>query len=94
MPTLNNDTVSKLPLAAAGQYIERDDKLPGFFTQAVEIYFRQLLQVAQQFAVFFGFRQLACNIDNMLHKEFNSLELIRQAVRLRIAGLLVHLELL
>lgn len=31
MPTLNNDTVAKLPLAAAGQYIERDDKLPGFF---------------------------------------------------------------
>jgi hypothetical protein len=31
MTTLNNDTVSKLPLAVAGQYIERDDKLPGFF---------------------------------------------------------------
>lgn len=31
MPTLNNDTVAKLPLAAASQYIERDDKLPGFF---------------------------------------------------------------
>lgn len=31
MPTLNNDTVAKLPLAAAGQYIERDDKLPDFF---------------------------------------------------------------
>ncbi len=27
MPTLNNDTVAKLPLAAAGQYIERDDIL-------------------------------------------------------------------
>lgn len=31
MPTLNNETVAKLPLAASGQYIERDDKLPGFF---------------------------------------------------------------
>lgn len=31
MPTLNNETVAKLPLAATGQYIERDDKLPGFF---------------------------------------------------------------
>lgn len=31
MPTLNNETVAKLPLAVTGQYIERDDKLPGFF---------------------------------------------------------------
>lgn len=31
MPTLNNDTVARLPFAASGQYVERDDKLPGFF---------------------------------------------------------------
>ncbi|MEM0988689.1 MAG: tyrosine-type recombinase/integrase [Pseudomonadota bacterium] len=31
MPTLNNETVARLPLAASGQYIERDDRLPGFF---------------------------------------------------------------
>lgn len=34
MPTLNNDTVAKLPRAAAGQSIERDDKLPGCFVVA------------------------------------------------------------
>lgn len=31
MPTLNNDTIARLPFAASGQYVERDDKLPGFF---------------------------------------------------------------
>lgn len=31
MPTLNNDTVARLPFAVSGQYVERDDRLPGFF---------------------------------------------------------------
>jgi integrase len=31
MPTLNNDLVARLPFAKSGQYVERDDKLPGFF---------------------------------------------------------------
>lgn len=34
MTTLNNETVAKLPLAVAGQYIERDDKLPGCLLKA------------------------------------------------------------
>lgn len=31
MPTLNNEAVARLPFASSGQYVERDDKLPGFF---------------------------------------------------------------
>lgn len=31
MPTLNNEHIARLPFATAGQYVERDDKLPGFF---------------------------------------------------------------